>query len=112
MHCTALDYCKSSQVNMSYNSCLVITDLYMFYLEISKVISDIAKLEIGSIVLYSSIVGSYDKETGIHPAFIKPSIYEYQNEFRAVWSHIDNRHIEPIVIKYPGAIQYCRVHNG
>jgi hypothetical protein len=84
----------------------------MFYSEISKVINDIARFEIGSVVLYSSRVGSYNKEASIHPAFIKPSIYEYQKEFRAVWSPIDANDVEPIIIKCPNAIQYCQVHLG
>lgn len=44
----------------------------------------------------------------LHPCMIKDPDYAYQKEVRGVWAP-PRKTVEPLYIKVPDAIKYCRV---
>lgn len=112
MHCTSLEYSNHGMTQMGYDSCIAITNPYMFFLEISKSLNGLAKFEVGSSVVYSNRVMPYNRELKTHPAFVKPESYEYQKEFRALWSFDLDKEVDPIIIRCPDARQYCEKYRG
>lgn len=110
--CSSLKFSESDMARMGYDSCLHIKDIDMFFYEITKSIASFVKGMTGNAVMYSDRVRPYDSEAEVPPAFIKPRAYEYQTEFRAVWSPSKEEEIKPVIIKCPDARNYCEKYKG
>lgn len=108
-------YCMSSEYNehvmkeFKCDSCLEIINPEYFFAAISKRIRHKASFDGYVEVSYLNKRAHYTKPHSLHPAIMKDPKYEYQKEWRAIWSPIKTAR-EPLLIDVPKAIKYSREH--
>ncbi len=88
------------------DACIVIKDAHKFFKSISNHIESYATFRQASKITYMPRNQLLRSTTFVHPAFLKPTEYRHQDEYRAAWGFKPGLPASPVIIKVPDCTKY------